>query len=97
MNTQEAIELLDSVVGRVGNDEEIEAVNADLVTLKEFLLGIDATVEQLNEDVARLNEKNRGLLSSNNNLYRQIGHQQEIVKKANEEVSAVSAINEIFE
>lgn len=96
MDTKEALEILDSVVGRVGDDEQIDSVTADLITLKEFLTGIDATVDSLNEDVNRLNEKNRGLLQSNNTLYRQIGHQQDVMKRASEEVSKTEVISSLF-
>ena len=48
--------------------EEIESVTTDLIALKDYLLTVDSTIDELNE-------KNRGLLESNNTLYRQIGHQ----------------------
>ena len=75
LNSKEAIEILESVVGRVGNDEEIESVTADLIDLKDYLLTVDITIDELNEELAKVNEKNRDLLQSNDTLYRQIGHQ----------------------
>lgn len=96
MDTKQALEVLDSVVGRIGDDTQIEQVTTDLIAVKDHLLGVDAVIDQLNEDVAKLNEKNRGLLQSNNTLYRQIGHQQDVMKKANEEVSSVEAITALF-
>lgn len=96
LNSKEALDILDSVVGRIGNDEEIESVTADLIDLKDYLLTIDGTIDQLNEDLAKVNEKNRGLLQSNNTLYRQIGHQQEAMQRATEEVSNVDMITRLF-
>jgi len=96
MDTKQAIEILDSVVGRIGDDTQIEQVTTDLIAIKDFLLGVDGQIDQLNEDVAKLNEKNRGLLQSNNTLYRQIGHQQDVMKQASEEVSSVEAITALF-
>ena len=96
LNSKEGIEILDSVVGRVGNDEEIESVTTDLIALKDYLLTVDSTIDELNEELAKVNEKNRGLLQSNNTLYRQIGHQQDAMKRATEEVSNVDMIAELF-
>lgn len=96
MDTKQALEILDSVVGRIGDDTQIEQVTNDLIAVKDFLLGVDGQIDQLNEDVAKLNEKNRGLLQSNNTLYRQIGHQQDVMKQASEEVSNVEAITALF-
>ena len=81
LNSKEAIEILESVVGRVGNDEEIESVTTDLIALKDYLLTVDSTIDELNEELAKVNEKNRGLLQSNNTLYRQIGRQQEAMRR----------------
>lgn len=96
LNSKEAIDVLDSIVGRVGNDEEIESVTTDLIDLKDYLLTVDSEIDRLNEDLAKVNEKNRGLLQSNNTLYRQIGHQQEAMKRASEEVSNVDLITKMF-
>lgn len=96
MDTKQVLEILDSVMGRIGDDSQIEQVTSDLIVIKDFLLGVDGQIDQLNEDVAKLNEKNRGLLQSNNTLYRQIGHQQDVMKKASEEVSSVEAITALF-
>lgn len=52
LNSKEAIEILESVVGRVGNDEEIESVTADLINLKDYLLTVDSTIDELNEELA---------------------------------------------
>ena len=97
LNSKDAIDILESVVGRVGNDEEIESVTADLIGLKDYLLTVDATIDTLNEELAKVNEKNRGLLQSNNTLYRQIGHQQDAMKRATEEVSNVDMITQLFQ
>ena len=96
LNSKEAIEILESTVGRVGNDEEIENVTADLIDLKDYLLTVDGTIDELNEELATVNEKNRGLLQSNNMLYRQIGYQQDVMKRATEEVSNVDMITQLF-
>ena len=55
LNSKEAIEILESVVGRVGNDEEIESVTADLINLKDYLLTVDGTIDELNEELAKVN------------------------------------------
>ena len=96
LNSKEAIEILESTVGRVGNDEEIENVTADLIDLKDYLLTVDGTIDELNEELATVIEKNRGLLQSNNMLYRQIGYQQDVMKRATEEVSNVDMITQLF-
>lgn len=96
LNSKEALDILDSIVGRIGNDEEIESVTTDLIDLKDYLVTVDSTIDQLNEDLAKVNEKNRGLLQSNNTLYRQIGHQQDAMKRATEEVSNVEMITKLF-
>lgn len=97
MDTNEALELLDQTSGFVGDDEQIEALTANLVTLKEFLTGIDETVNQLQEDVNRLNEKNRSLLGSNNNLFRQLSAQEDSKAEAAKQLSAVEEILNVIE
>lgn len=96
MTSQECLEILNSMVEKVGNDEEIESLTADLLAVKDFVLTVDTTISTLNEDVEHLNEKNVKLRASNNTLYRQIGQQDEIMKKAQEEMSMATAINELF-
>ena len=97
MDTKEALELLDQTSGFVGDDEQIEALTANLVSLKEFLTGIDGVVDQLQEDVNRLNEKNRSLLWSNNNLFRQLSAQEESQAEAAKQLSAVEEILNVIE
>jgi hypothetical protein len=94
--TKDALELLDSLPERVGNDDEIESILADLITLKDFVSTIDEIVATLNEDVANLNKKNQGLMASNNTLYRQIGKQNEAAEEAKEAVSKIAQINDLF-
>jgi cell division protein FtsB len=96
MTSQECLNILDSMVEKVGNDEEIESLTADLLSVKDFVLNVDSIISTLNEDVEQLNQKNVQLRASNNTLYRQIGQQDEIMKKAQEEMSMASAINELF-
>lgn len=96
MNSQEALVVVDSIAERLGDDTQLEAVTADLVGLKEFLLGIDTEINSLNEELSKTNEKNISLIKSNNVLFRQIGQQQEIVENANEEMKKVSVINSLF-
>ena len=64
--------------------------------IKDFVGEVDLTVSVLNEDVERLNKKNGELRSANNELYRRLGAQDEIMKKANEDMSVVSAINAVI-
>ena len=94
--TKDALELLDSLPERVGNDDEIESILADLITLKDFVSTIDEIVATLNEDVANLNKKNQGLMASKNTLYRQIGKQNEAAEEAKEAVSKIAQINDLF-
>ena len=96
MTSQECLDILNAMSKKVGNDEEIESLTADLLSVKDFVLSVDSTIAQLNEDVEQLNQKNVQLRASNNTLYRQIGQQDEIMKKAQEEISMASAINELF-
>lgn len=95
MTSQECLEILNNAMFKVGNDEEIESLTTDLVEIKDFVGEIDSIISALNEDVERLNHKNDELRSSNNNLYRRIGKQDEIMKQAQEDMSIVSMINEI--
>lgn len=95
MTSQECLEILNNAMSKVGNDEEIETLTTDLVEIKDFVDEIDSIISALNEDVERLNHKNDELRSSNNNLYRRIGKQDEIMKQAQEDMSVVSMINEI--
>lgn len=96
MNSQECLAVLDSAMAKVGNDEEIESLTADLVDIKAFVGEIDTVVSVLNEDVERLNMKNGNLRSANNELYRRLGQQDEIMKQAQEDMSVVSAINAVI-
>lgn len=96
MNSQEALAVVDSIAERLGDDTQLEAVTADLVGLKEFLMGVDGTINSLNEELSQTNEKNIALIKSNNVLFRQIGQQQEIMDNANEEIKKVSVINSLF-
>jgi hypothetical protein len=96
MTSQECLAVLDSATAKVGNDEEIESLTADLIDIKAFVGEIDTVVSVLNEDVERLNLKNGNLRSANNELYRRLGQQDEIMKQAQEDMSVVSAINAVI-
>ena len=96
MTSQECLAALDSAMAKVGNDEEIESLTADLIDIKAFVGEIDTVVSVLNEDVERLNLKNGNLRSANNELYRRLGQQDEIMKQAQEDMSVVSAINAVI-
>lgn len=96
MTSQECLAVLDSAMAKVGNDEEIESLTADLIDIKAFVGEIDNVVSVLNEDVERLNVKNGNLRSANNELYRRLGQQDEIMKQAQEDMSVVSAINAVI-
>lgn len=96
MTSLECLEILNNAISKVGNDEEIESLTTDLMDIKSFVGDVDLTVSVLNEDVERLNKKNGELRSANNELYRRLGAQDEIMKKANEDMSVVSAINAVI-
>ena len=96
MTSLECLEILNNAISKVGNDEEIESLTTDLMDIKDFVGEVDLTVSVLNEDVERLNLKNGELRSANNELYRRLGAQDEIMKKANEDMSVVSAINAVI-
>ncbi|CDS43809.1 Scaffolding protein [Streptococcus phage CP-7] len=96
MTSQECLAVLDSAMAKVGNDEEIESLTADLIDIKAFVGEIDTVVSVLNEDVERLNVKNGNLRSANNELYRRLGQQDDIMKQAQEDMSVVSAINAVI-
>lgn len=96
MTSLECLEILNNAISKVGNDEEIESLITDLMDIKGFVGEVDLTVSVLNEDVERLNKKNGELRSANNELYRRLGAQDEIMKKANEDMSVVSAINAVI-
>ncbi len=95
MTSQECLEILNSMVSKIGNDEEIDSLTTDLMNIKEFVGEVDLTISTLNEDVERLNEVNGKLRSANNELYRRLGKQDDIMKQAQEDMSNVSAINAI--
>lgn len=96
MTSQECLAMLDAAMAKVGNDEEIESLTADLIDIKAFVGEVDTVVSVLNEDVERLNLKNGNLRSANNELYRRLGQQDEIMKQAQEDMSVVSAINAVI-
>lgn len=96
MTSQECLEILNNAISKIGNDEEIESLTTDLMDIKDFVGEVDLTVSVLNEDVEHLNKKNGELRSANNELYRRLGAQDEIMKKANEDMSVVSAINAVI-
>ena len=96
MTSQECLEILNNAISKIGNDEEIESLTTDLMDIKDFVGEVDLTVSVLNEDVERLNKKNGERRSANNELYRRLGAQDEIMKKANEDMSVVSAINAVI-
>lgn len=96
MTSQECLAVLDAAMAKVGNDEEIESLTADLIDIKAFVGEVDTVVSVLNEDVERLNLKNGNLRSANNELYRRLGQQDEIMQKAQEDMSVVSAINAVI-
>lgn len=96
MTSQECLAALDAAMAKVGNDEEIESLTADLIDIKAFVGEVDTVVSVLNEDVERLNLKNGNLRSANNELYRRLGQQDEIMKQAQEDMSVVSAINAVI-
>lgn len=96
MTSQECLAVLDAAMAKVGNDEEIESLTADLIDIKAFVGEIDTVVSVLNEDVERLNVKNGNLRSANNELYRRLGQQDDIMKQAQEDMSVVSAINAVI-
>lgn len=96
MTSLECLEILNNAISKVGNDEEIESLTTDLMDIKDFVGEVDLTISVLNEDVERLNKKNGELRSANNELYRRLGAQDEIMKKANEDMSVVSAINAVI-
>ena len=95
MTSHECLEILNNAISKVGNDEEIESLTTDLMDIKDFVGEVDLTVSVLNEDVERLNKKNGELRSANNELYRRLGAQDDIMKQAQEDMSVVSAINAI--
>ena len=96
MTSQECLAVLDAAMAKVGNDEEIESLTADLIDIKAFVGEVDTVVSVLNEDVERLNLKNGNLRSANNELYRRLGQQEESMKQAQEDMSVVSAINAVI-
>ena len=96
MTSLECLEILNNAISKIGNDEEIESLTTDLMDIKTFVGEVDLTVSVLNEDVERLNKKNGELRSANNELYRRLGAQDEIMKKANEDMTVVSAINAVI-
>lgn len=96
MTSQECLAVLDAAMAKVGNDEEIESLTADLIDIKAFVGEVDTVISVLNEDVERLNFKNGNLRSANNELYRRLGQQDEIMKQAQEDMSVVSAINAVI-
>ena len=96
MNATECLEILDSVVAKIGDDTQIESLTNDLLEVKGFVSNVELETATLNEDVNRLNEKVRSLQSANNTLYRQVGLQSEIMEEAAKEMSVVNAINAII-
>ena len=96
MNSTQCLEILESAVAKIGDDNQIESITNDLLEVKGFVSGVELETATLNDDVNRLNEKVRSLQSANNTLYRQVGRQAEIMEEATKEMSVVNAINAII-
>ena len=96
MDATQCLEILESAVAKIGDDNQIESLTNDLLEVKGFVSGVELETGTLNDDVNRLNEKVRSLQSANNTLYRQVGRQAEIMEEANKEMSVVNAINAII-
>ena len=96
MTSQECLEILNNAISKIGKDEEIESLTTDLMDIKTFVGEVDLSISVLNEDVERLNKKNGELRSANNELYRRLGAQDDIMKQAQEDMSVVSAINAVI-
>ena len=96
MNATQCVEILESAVAKIGDDNQIESITNDLLEVKGFVSGVELETATLNDDVNRLNEKVRSLQSANNTLYRQVGRQAEIMEEATKEMSVVNAINAII-
>ena len=96
MGATQCLEILESAVAKIGDDNQIESLTNDLLEVKGFVSGVELETATLNDDVNRLNEKVRSLQSANNTLYRQVGRQAEIMEEANKEMLVVNAINAII-
>ena len=96
MDATQCIEILESAVAKIGDDNQIESLTTDLLEVKGFVSGVELETATLNDDVNRLNEKVHSLQSANNTLYRQVGRQAEIMEEATKEMSVVNAINAII-
>ena len=96
MDATQCLEILESAVAKIGDDNQIESLTNDLLEVKGFVSGVELETDTLNDDVNRLNEKVRSLQSANNTLYRQVGRQAEIMEEATKEMSVVNAINAII-
>ena len=96
MNATQCLEILESAVAKIGDDNQIESITNDLLEVKGFVSGVELETATLNDDVNRLNEKVRSLQSANNTLYRQVGRQAEIMEDATKVMSVVYAINAII-
>ena len=96
MDATQCLEILESAVAKIGDDNQIESLTNDLLEVKGFVSGVELETGTLNDDVNRLNEKVRSLQSANNTLYRQVGRQAEIMEEATKEMSVVNAINAII-
>ena len=96
MDATQCIEILESAVAKIGDDNQIESLTNDLLEVKGFVSGVELETATLNDDVNRLNEKVHSLQSANNTLYRQVGRQAEIMEEATKEMSVVNAINAII-
>lgn len=71
--------MLASIIEAFGSDDEttISSATADLLTVRSWVEGIGAEVQQLNDDVERLNTRNIELQKSNNMVLRQLNAQRE--------------------
>lgn len=90
------IETLDNAQGKVGNIEDIDSLNTDLIIFKEFIGKVADAFKELTEDVSNLNTKNFQLQSSNNQLFRQLGAQKDKMEKARQELTAEELIDNII-
>lgn len=98
LTNREALELLDAVVETVGSgaEDDIVVCTENIATVKEHFANVDATLAANEEEIARLNETNRGLRQSNNLLSRKIDAQTQTIEEKEKDKSTLDMLNMVI-
>lgn len=94
LNAQTVLEMIESITLAIGSTDEtlISSATADLLSVRCFVENVGAEIDELNEDVKKLNTRNTELIKANNACMRQLNMQRE--KEDNKTENEEKELNE---